>query len=132
MVSDYFTENMLQACAKLSENEETRPFVNHNTDAVIELKRQGRKFFVGLEYENSEKAQDRYVKKLLSYYTDTDTPIIFWICADTRIQAAVTMAERLVIGNMKPRCFYNLVTNVLESSLECTFTDLKGAKIMLR
>lgn len=132
MVSDYFTENMLQACQNLSEVPETRPFVGYNTDAVVELKRQNRKFFVGFEFENSEKAHERYVRKLLSYYADHGTTVILWVCANARIQTAVASAEKSIIAERKPRCFYGLTADVLAESVQCTFVDLNGAKIVLR
>jgi DNA-binding MarR family transcriptional regulator len=130
-VTDYFTENMLQACAKLSEREETRPFVQVNSDAAIEVTRKGEKFLVGLEYENSEKAKERYVRKLVSYYSDGRTPVILYVCESARIRSAIVQAEAEMIGKRPPRCHYSLLSDVLASSNECTFEDMNGAKIVL-
>ena len=131
-VTNYITENMLQACGKFSEMEETRPFVLSNTDAAIEITRQDKKMLVGLEFENSEKARERYIRKLVNYYSDGRTPVIFYVCESLRIRCAVAQAEAEMIGTRRPRCFYGLLSDVLASSGECTFEDLKGAKIALR
>jgi hypothetical protein len=130
-VTDYFTENMLQACGKFTEREETRPFVQVNSDAAIEVTRKGEKFLVGLEFENSEKAKERYVRKLVSYYSDGRTPVILYVCENSRIRAAIAQAEAEIIGKRPPRCHYSLLSDVLAGSKECIFEDLKGAKIVL-
>jgi hypothetical protein len=130
-VTDYITENMLQACHKFSELDAIRPFVLNNTDAVIEITRQKMKLLVGLEFENSEKARERYIRKLVNYYSDNRTPVILYICENTRIRDAVAQAEAEMIGPRPPRCAYALTSDVLATSGECTFVDLKGAKIRL-
>ena len=131
LVTRYYTENMLQACAEFSENEALWPFVQNNTDAVLEVTRQGTKTLVALEYENSEKAQERYTRKLVSYYSDARTPAVFYVCGNARIRAAVAQAEAAVGGKGPARCFYALLEDVLGESPSCTFTDRKGAKIVL-
>jgi hypothetical protein len=131
LVTRYYTENMLQACAEFSEREALWPFVQNNTDAVLEVTRQGAKTLVALEWENSEKAQERYTRKLVSYYSDARTPAVFYVCANARIRAAVAQAEAAVGGKGPPRCFYSLIEDVLSESPSCTFTDRKGAKIVL-
>lgn len=131
LVTRYYTENMLQACAEFSENEALWPFVQNNTDAALEVTRQGKKTLVALEFENSEKAQERYTRKLVSYYSDARTPAVFYVCGSARIRAAVAQAEAVVGGKGSARCFYALLSDVLRESQSCTFTDRMGAKITL-
>jgi len=131
LVTGYYTENVLQACAKFAEQEAMWPFVQNNTDAVLEITRQGIKTLVALEFENSEKAQERYTRKLVSYYADIRTPAIFYVCASERIRAAVAQAEATVGGKGPARCFYSLLSDVLSESPSCTFTDRKGGRIVL-
>lgn len=131
LVTNYYTENMLQGCAEFRENGNLQPFVDNNTDIVLEVTRQGKKILVGVEFENSEKARERYVRKLVSYYSDRRTPAIFYICSNARIRDAVGQAELQVAGSGTPRCFYALLADVLEKKPECTFVDLNGAKITL-
>lgn len=130
-VTNYFTENMLQACGKFSEIEDTQPFVQMNSDAALEITRNGDKFLVGLEFETSEKARERYIRKLVSYYTNGRTPVILYVCENPRIKAAVAQAEAEMIGKNSPRCHYALLSDVLASAGGCTFEDLRGAKIVL-
>jgi hypothetical protein len=130
-VSAYFTENMLQACSEFSEHEETRPFVVNNSDASVELSRQGKTFLVGLEFENSEKALDRYIRKLVSYYSDPRTSVILYVCENPKIRNTVAKAEAEVAGSRSLRCHYALLPEVLKSDSDCTFQDLKGGRIVL-
>lgn len=130
-VTGYFTENMLQACREFSERDETKPFVSNNSDAAIEVTRNGKKLMVGIEFESSEKARERYIRKLVSYYTDGRTPVVLYVCESPRIRAAVAQAEAEVMATKACRCHYALVENVLKSDGPCTFTDLKGAHIVL-
>lgn len=131
LITGYYTENMLQACAEFSEREALWPFVQNNTDAVLEVTRQGNKTLVALEFENSEKAQERYTRKLVSYYSDAKTPAVFYVCGSARIRAALVKAEAAVGGKGPPRCFYALLSDVLGESSSCTFTDRQGARIVL-
>lgn len=130
-VTNYFTENMLQACGKFSDFEGTRPFVQMNSDAALEITRKGEKFLVGLELETSEKARERYIRKLVSYYSNPRTPVILYVCESPRIRDAVAAAEAEVIAKNQPRCHYALLSDVLASPAECTFEDIRGAKIVL-
>jgi hypothetical protein len=131
-VKHYFTENVLQACAEFVESERIGPFVRNHTDAVLEFDKSGQKIIAGLEFENSEKASERYTRKLLSYYSDSRIPIVLYVCADERIRKTVAQAESGVLGTNRPRCFYALSVDVLGSSESCAFVNLKGEKITLR
>ncbi len=131
-VTRYLTENMLQACEEFAQEQSIWPFVDNNTDAVVEVARQGVKTLVGIEFENSEKAQERYVRKLVKYYSDGRTPAIFYICSSERIREAVSQAEGALVGKSSPRCFYALLSDVLRDSADCTFVDRNGARIVLR
>jgi hypothetical protein len=131
-VRHYYAENVLQACAEFAESERIGPFVRNYTDAVLEFEKSGQKIIAGLEFENSEKASERYTRKLLSYYSDSRIPIVLYICADERIKKTVALAESGVVGTNRPRCFYALSVDVLRSESHCAFVNLKGDKITLR
>lgn len=131
LVTGYYTENMLQACDWFSDQEAIRPFVQNNADALLEITRSGAKTLVALEFENSEKALERYARKIVSYYTDARTPAIFYVCGSARIAEVVAEAEAAVGGKGSPRCFYSLHADVLSASPTCIFIDRKGARIVL-
>lgn len=130
-VAGYYTENMLQACEDFSTRDSTLAFVKNNTDAVLEIRKNGKITVVGLEFERSEKALDRYAKKLLSYYSDSRTAVVFYICRNSAIQKTLARAEASVMGASPHRCFYALLENVLATNGRCTFTNLKGNTITL-
>lgn len=130
-VAGYYTENMLQACEGFPRQDSLVAFRKYNTDAAIEVRKNGKITVVGLEFERSEKAFDRYARKLLSYYSDSSTPVLFYACMSAAIQKTLARAESSVMGSGRARCFYALLENVLQSSGKCTFTNLKGDTISL-
>lgn len=127
----YYTENMLQACEDFSGTDSLAAFKKYNTDAALEVRKNGKVTVVGLEFERSEKAFDRYTKKLLGYYSDSRTAVVFYVCRSAAIQRGLARAEASVMGRSPPRCFYALLENILEPSGKCTFTNLKGDTITL-
>lgn len=130
-VTRYFTENMLQACEDFSYSDQMVAFVKNNTDVVLEISKSGKRNIVGLEFERSDKAFDRYTKKIFSYYSDTRTAIILYVCASPAILKLVSRAEASVMGSSNPRCFYALQGDVLKSNQKCTFTNQKGGTITI-
>ena len=131
-VKSYLTENMLQACEKFTEIESIEPFVRNNTDGVLEILKNDRKIIIGLEFERSEKAFERYTRKLTSYHSDIRTSIIFYICTTTRIRETIAQAESGIVGKNPPRCLFALAEDVLRQDQKCTFTNIKGDTITLQ
>ena len=130
-VAGYYTENMLQACEDFSVSDSFMPFKKQNTDAAIEIRKNGKIILVGLEFERSEKIFDRYTKKLFGYYSDSRTAVILYICKSLAIQRVVARAESSVMGTNRPRCFYTLLEDVLKPNEKCIFKSLKGDTITL-
>lgn len=128
-VATYLSENVLQSCKEYSETEQFGPFVRKNTDAVVEIVKNGSRITVGLEYEKSEKALDRYTKKLLAYYADPNTLVILFICSNERIIRQIASAESEIGKSERPRCFFALAENVLSENELCTFKNQKGDAI---
>lgn len=131
-VTGYYTENMLQACGDLYELKRIEPFIQNNTDAVIEFVKSGKKLIAGLEFENSQKAVERYTRKLLSYYSDPRVPFIFYICTTPEIKNLVARAESTLSRDDRPRCFYARYEDILSKSSHCTFVNVKGDTIVIR
>ncbi len=130
-VAGYYTENMLQACEDFSGTDALAAFKSHNTDAALEIRKNGKITVVGLEFERSEKVFERYARKLRSYYSDSRTAVIFYVCRSAAIQRALARAEASVMGSSRPRCFYALLGDVLQPNEKCTFTNLRGDTITL-
>ncbi len=130
-VAAYYTENMLQACDDFSDMDSLSAFTKQNTDVALEIRKNGKISIVGLEFERSEKAFDRYAKKLFAYYSDSHTAVILYVCRSPAIQRVVARAEAAVMGSNRPRCFYALLGDVLQSNEKCTFKNLNGDTITL-
>lgn len=130
-VAAYYTENMLQACEDLPNAETLAAFKKQNTDAALEIRKNGKITVVGLEFERSDKVFDRYTKKLFSYYSDSRTAVLLYVCRSPAIQRVIARAEASIMGSNRPRCFYALMEDVLQASEKCTFKNLKGDIITL-
>ncbi|MGE3263359.1 MAG: replication-relaxation family protein [Bacteriovoracia bacterium] len=130
-VAAHYTENMLQACEDFTNTDSLAAFKKQNTDAALAIRKNGKITVVGLEFERSEKAFGRYTKKLFSYYADSSTAVVFYVCRSLAIQRVVARAEASIMGSNRPRCFYALLENVLKQSEKCTFKNLKGDTITL-
>lgn len=130
-VTAYYTENMLQACEDFPGADSLAAFKKQNTDAALEIRKNGKVSVVGLEFERSEKASDRYAKKLFSYYSDSRTAVVLYVCRSPVIQRVIARAEASVMGSNRPRCFYALLEDVLKANEKCTFRNLKGDTITL-
>ena len=131
-VTGYYTENVLQACDEFKSVDVIEPFVRNYTDAVLEFEKNAHKITVGLEFENSDKGIERYTRKLISYYSDANVPIVLYICAEPFIRRALERAELAVVGQNRPRCFYAMSEDVLGVVDSCTFVNLNGDKITLK
>lgn len=130
-VAGYYTENVLQACEDFSGTDALAAFKSQNTDAALEIRKNGKITVVGLEFERSEKDFERYARKLRAYYSDSRTAVIFYVCRNATIQRALARAEASVMGSNRPRCFFALLDDVLQANEKCTFTNLKGDTITL-
>lgn len=130
-VATYYTENMLQACEEFSGTDSLAAFKKQNTDAALEVRKNGKISVAGLEFERSEKAFERYTKKLFGYYSDSRTAVIFYVCRSPAIQRVIARAEAAVMGSNRPRCFYASLEDVLKRNEKCIFKNLKGDSITL-
>lgn len=130
-VVNYYTENVLQACEDFSATDALVAFKKQNTDAALEIRKNGRVNIIGLEFEKSEKAFDRYARKLRSYYSEPHAAVILYVCRNAAIQRTLARAEASVMGLQRPRCFYAFLVDVLQANEKCTFMNLKGDTITL-
>lgn len=130
-VVGYYTENMLQACEDFSGTDVFAAFKKQNTDAAVEIRKNGKVTVVGLEFERSEKSFERYVRKLRGYYLDSRTAVILYVCRSIAIQKVLKRAEASVMGRNRPRCFFVLLGDVLQTNEKCIFTNLNGDTITL-
>lgn len=130
-VEAYYTENMLQACENFSGTDALAAFRKQNTDVALKIRKNGKTSVVGLEFERSEKAFDRYAKKLFSYYSDSRTAVILYVCRSPAVQRVVARAEESIVGLNRPRCFYALLPDVLQPNEKCIFKNLRGDTITL-
>lgn len=117
LVTNYFTEAMLQSCTEFEDSEDLCQFVAVNSDAVIEVTTTKRVYYFAIEYEASDKAKDRYYKKLTDYHTSGKIPAVLFICKHKAIMKLVKSIEKDICSQGFNRIIYfSMLGNVLNTT----------------
>lgn len=95
---DYFTENELQTWSKDESS--------LNSDALIISSLKERKFRIPLEYELNMKAEERYKDLVNKYYQHSQSPFVFFVTKDEKIQHKIVSIEKDLYNWEKPKFFY--------------------------
>lgn len=132
MIEGYYTENMLEKCQRLGNRDRLRSFVELHSDVAIQVKMQEDSFFCAVEYEGSEKAQERYEDKLLQYYTRGDIAATFWICKTDRIMDALIEVDKGFQTQFQSKMYFASLDSVLNHSGNITFQGISGDKVVLK
>lgn len=122
-VQRYITENLLQCCPSVKENDKFKSFFEMMSDAVMVIKQQD-KFKIGaLEYEPSVKRIERYRDKVLNYYVKSDISFILYICSNLTAIETIQSVENDIKPNGATKMYFALYEEVLKSKDKLTFTN---------
>ena len=94
-VEDYFSENVLTSGISLGEKEkweQIKELKELSPDGIVLVRRNGKLFFVGVEYEHCLKYSFRYRSLFYRYHTSRATAV-FYICRDKKILKRVIRRE---------------------------------------
>lgn len=131
LVKRYWMENELQCLPESAKDPALAPYVFLRSDAVMELKIEGKIYFVPVELEVSQKAQERYEQKLGSYYKREDLLCVPFISANTEVQTAVMKTEKEIYGERQPLFYYAQLNDLLHSKEQMEFKNIQGRKFVL-
>lgn len=106
-IVEYRTENEIQSWG----NQER----NLNSDALLTVLLASNTFQIPLEYERSQKEGSRYTRLVKHYYKESEYPLIFFVADCTRCILAVQNTEKELFKSDKPKFFYILKQDLLES-----------------
>ena len=127
IVKNYFTENMLNSCIEFSKSESFNQFVNLRSDGVLEIETPNGSFLVALEYDSSDKAPERYRKKLAEYYFSKKIRAVLYICGNKPILNLLKKTDAEIRNDgFIPKIFYLLKENVQRHVKELTFENING------
>ncbi|MCT4642792.1 MAG: replication-relaxation family protein [Bacteriovoracaceae bacterium] len=84
-VANYFSENAIKNFCYGVDDKKFEPYRRLNSDAVLNIEDNDTSFFIAFEYERSIKSQERYIKKILDYYTENSVNAVFYVCQSQTI-----------------------------------------------
>ena len=132
MVAEYLSENMLHACAALTEAKKLGPFVRANSDAALVLRARTDRFIVALEYEVSEKEISRYAKKITEYYLSPEVDGVFYVCGNNRIENVVRQIDTEVGQKFQSKIYTCQEKTIHSGTLPLPFRDRDNAIFSLK
>ncbi len=129
-VRRYFPENTLQTWPIRYFGDYALPFVRLNSDALIQVEKEGARFDFAIEYERTLKYHLRYRNSLRDYYfEDSIVAVLFIVRKDRDIKYLQDLEKEVDKGGGAKfyyACFENLVGNG-----RLYFTNYKGREIQL-
>ena len=123
----YVTENVLQFCLPISENELFKPFVDIMSDVVLQLEVNGKIKTGALEFEPSEKNHARYRDKVLSYYVKEKIGFVIYVCTNETTIKTIQSIENEIKPEGNTKLYFSLLKNVLSSTDKLTFLNRSKA-----
>ena len=129
-VQRYFTENELQTWGNTLDHGHYSDLVSLRSDAVIIIEAPKGIFKAPIEYNSCQKSISRYIDLLDRYYNECDIPIVFFVYKVKRYMEQLMEIERKKVGHDRPKFFYALKTDILNSEVP-TFFNCHGDKLRL-
>ncbi|MEZ4744004.1 MAG: hypothetical protein R3B45_16410 [Bdellovibrionota bacterium] len=126
-VKNYYPENILQACCNVKGSDPFKPFIELNSDALVELNMNTEKLYLALEYEASLKNLDRYKDKIDSYYW-AGVRAVLYICQNKKILRALQKIDQMISEShhKNPKLYFALYDKALTDKGELLLTNILG------
>ena len=124
-VQRYYTENVLQTCTELQNDEKFQPFIELNSDAMAEVDSKIGVLNLAIEFDATHKNKRRYNEKIDDYYVENGVDGVLYICANKYILNALLkvdneVSERHVCDH---KLYFALLEDVTGSTGELTFRN---------
>lgn len=127
-VSNYLTENQIQTWGLSDLNGVSSNAAKLNSDAVVNLDLSGAQILAAIEYEDSEKAAQRYDPIVKKYYRCEDIGAVFYICKTTNLIRKISEVEKALFQTDQPKFFYQLLQALLQGDA-ATFKNCNGYEL---
>ncbi len=129
-VSSYHAENTLQTWPISSLGERYEPFVRCNSDAVVEVKVNGKTYMFALEYELSLKNELRYRDIVSKYYMESNIPRVIYIVENSDDLDRIVSIEREADKEKKAKFYYTTFKQLVQNQ-NPTFTNWQNEVMTL-
>ena len=126
-VVGYISENILQSGIALPNQALFAALVEHNPDAVLQVKQDKEEFIFCLEYDASSKSLDRYEDILKSYYFDKEVVAVFFIHKEKSSLENLIALENKIFSFRTPKLFHATLTEILNSKGKIYFVNFKNS-----
>ena len=130
-VRNYHTENELLAKGGHLLEEEKRELLTLRSDALMELERDGKGFFFGVEYEASRKYKDRLEEKINRFYDCPEVYGCLFVCKEKELIDRMKAVEKRENPKAKAKIYYGLSEDFQKRHKTMTFFGKDGAKLNL-
>ena len=128
VVQGYYPENVLQTRIDFKNNEWIKPFVELNSDAMIEVDSKVGTLNLAIEFDATHKSHRSYRRKLNAYYVQDKIDAVLYVCASiyilhTLLKLDAEATERHVCQS---KFYFALFNDVTEAKNEMTFKNTHG------
>ena len=126
-VQSYYTENVLQTCKGFKSDEQYRPFIELNSDALAKVDSKVGVLNLAIEFDTIHKSKDRYQKKVNDYYVKRGVDGVLYICASKHILNRLLKVDKAVAERYKcgHKLYFALLKDVTRTRGELIFTNAK-------
>lgn len=125
-VKRYYTENVLQTNNDLRGDEKFQPFIDLNSDAMVEVDTKVGVLNLAVEFDTAHKSKNRYFHKLNAYYGKRIVDGVLYICANKHILNTLLKVDQDVSNRRrcKPRVFFAIFADVTGGCEEVVFRNI--------
>jgi len=131
MVTNYFTENLLQSKADCLGAYPLKDIIQIRSDAGLGVRNQGKTYCIALEYEANIKYKNRYRRLLTNYSKSEDIELVLFIGKNSGILKSIYAMEQKCGYQKYGKMFYSSLDDVLKSEGQMTFTNGQGDSFTL-
>lgn len=126
-VQSYYTENVLQTCDDFKLDEQFEPFIELNSDAMVEVDSKVGMLNLAIEFDMIHKSKDRYRQKVNAYYVKQGIDGVLYVCASKHILNRLLKIDKAVADHHKcgHKLYFALLENVTGATDELTFTNAR-------
>jgi len=129
-VKSFQTENVVNSIRGLADCDEIDPFEGINPDGIFQFDLDGEPFAMALEYESSEKFDNRYKDLFDAYYSRPGISGVLFVCKDEKILRHVRNIELSQKRSVASKVYYSSYATWSRSG-DITFTNIEGKSIRI-
>ena len=130
---DYLTENVLQSFDIGAINPYLLEFKKYNSDAAIQVKINGKIFWLALEFENTLQSSDKLEKKIANIYNSNINAVLL-VCRNSSMQESFQRIEKKHIESSAnpPKIFYLRLDVLLSANEGISFRNILDQSLNIK